>query len=82
MACRDVHDQPYIGAPLVHRSWTISLSLRQMGDGHVMSIGSTEGHMIRLLVRNGSAVMTLHVEGTSEQASGGILDEGVFVAMV
>lgn len=35
------------------------MSLRQMSDGHVMTLTSVEGHMIRLIVRNGQAVLSL-----------------------
>lgn len=82
--CIAVHVQPmYLTlCSLVRSSWTISLTLRQMGDGHVMSIGSIEGHMIRLFVSNGTAVMALSGLESGEQAAGATLDEGVFVDVV
>lgn len=65
------------------------MSLRQMRDGHVLTIRSAEGHMITLGVRSGRAVLSL--SGGSglmrEEARGGILngsllEERVFTSIV
>lgn len=63
-------------------SWMISLSVRQLEDGHVMSMRSTGGHVISLLIRDRQAVLTLYRENSSEEAIGSVLDEGVFTAVV
>ena len=56
--------------------------LRNLGDGHVMTVTSIEDHVIRLFVQNGLAAMTLSVEGTNEEVIGGLLEEGQFTPVV
>lgn len=71
------------------------MSLRQMSDGHVLTIQSAEGHMIELSVQEGLAVLSLSDEavgGSGLQSAGarlggGIvnssrLEEGVFTTIV
>lgn len=69
------------------------MQLRQMDDGHVMTLQSVEGHMIRLSVQSGRAVLMLSSE--SIEGSGGgqlfldggtvigpLLEDGVFEFIV
>lgn len=71
------------------------MQLRQMDDGHVMTLQSVEGHMIRLSVRSGRVVLMLSsksIEGSgSGQLSldgargtviGPLLEDGVFEFIV
>lgn len=66
--------------------------LRQMSDGHVVTVQSAEGHMITLSVQNGRAVLSLSEalggnNMTMNGAGGGVingsvLEEGVFTPTV
>ena len=67
------------------------MHLRQMSAGHVLTIGSIEGHTIRLFLRRGSgqAVLSLSepdVEGVPNTpistANGSTLEENVFTPIV
>ena len=67
------------------------MDLRQVNDGHVLTIRSILGHMIRLTVQGGRAVLELSetVGGSGSDASGGggtingtVLQEGVFTPVV
>lgn len=69
------------------------MSLRQTSDGHVLTIQSAEGHMIRLSIQSGRAVLLLSdaVEGSGlglpTSAQGGVatspvLEEGIFTPIV
>ena len=64
------------------------MSLRQMSDGHVLTILSAEGHMITLGVRSGRAVLSLSGRsGLMSEARGGVLngsalEEGVVTSIV
>lgn len=69
---------------LLSQTWTLGMSLRQMGDGHVITIGTMDGHMISLYIRNGEAVLFLGQSGgdSTSELSGGMLEEGVFTPVV
>ncbi|ORU94842.1 MAG: hypothetical protein A6F71_09775 [Cycloclasticus sp. symbiont of Poecilosclerida sp. M] len=71
------------------------MDLRQVNDGHVLTIRSIQGHMIRLTVQGGRVVLELSeaVEGSglalngSDTGGGGVvngaaLQEGVFTPVV
>ncbi len=60
------------------------MRLRQMSDGHVTTIGSELGHMIRLAIRNGRAVLTLREPGEESlrEVESSPLVEGVFIPVV
>lgn len=63
------------------------MSLRQMSDGHVLTIRSAEGHTIEFGVRNGRAVLSLVATGSaspmeSGQVDSAVLEEGVFTPVV
>ena len=55
-------------------SWTLRMSLRQIGDGHVLTINSVEGHVISLHIRDGRATLSLSApppqDGVSASGSG------------
>ncbi len=66
-----------------------------MSDGHVLSVGSVEGHVISLRVRNGQAVLSLTElvasvgsgdgpteEGLIQEFVGPQLIEGMFISVV
>ena len=63
-------------------SWRLSISLRQMSDGHVMTVRSAEDHVIRLEIRQGRAVLSLRLGAEETDVQGPLLEEGVFVPVV
>lgn len=72
------------------------MTLRQMSDGHVMTLRSVEGHVIRLSVRDGQLVLSLSEpvlfgsgsgltplsDGEEREVVGPVLDEGEFIPVV
>ena len=72
------------------------MSLRQLSDGHVMTLRSAEGHVIRLSVRDGRVVLSLRepvrigsgggldqlMGGEEVEVEGPVLEEGEFTPVV
>ena len=63
--------------------------LKQIGDGHVVTIASTQGHQISLVIRDGVPILSLREDndstsgGQTRESNGGVaLDANVFTSIV